>query len=79
MVIETQSKKPLTSISDTNGLYKPSEMLNSLKLYKYNDEGGLVPVYSQKPIIDGLWKFNEFSETKGYYTLSVTNAMLNIK
>lgn len=61
----SQNNTYIDGSSSENGFILPSEFefLESIKLYKRNEDEDLILVYEQTPIIDSLWVINE-STTK---------------
>ncbi len=65
-------------LNPTTNAIAPSEsfVFGTIKLYKM-DNDDFILVYEQNPIQDNLWTFNEPSENRYQYRLTITDELLD--
>jgi hypothetical protein len=81
LIIEIGSQSTITVGSTLNSETSPvlpteSSVINSIKLYKM-DSADLILVYSQDPLNDDLWVFDEPSVNRFEYKLIITDALID--
>lgn len=81
LIIEIGSQSTITVGSTLNSETSPilpteSFVINIIKLYKM-DSADLILVYSQDPLNDDLWVFDEPSVNRFEYKLIITDALID--
>ena len=77
--IQSQESLYIDGYSAESGFILPSEFtsINSIKLYKRDDNQNLILVYNQSPLNDDLWIINQSTGMDVDYVLTITDDNLS--